>query len=164
MSIRTISFSVRCTCLCYRDVKDRGILKIHEPMPALSNDGPCSSPNVDIRLKTLQQGYESDSSACSAPPGVGMNSPRYRGPNKMVARSEVRLMTLTVNKTLQLFILATLFLNILHSLSFDVWPCTVESVLGDRPFCPAKVVSQDRSYKNHVLPLCPTFLPTQPGP
>ena len=75
---------------CFRDVRDRGILKIHEPMPALSNDSPCSSPNIDIRLKALQQGYESDSSACSAPPGVGMNSPRYHGPNKMAARPEVK--------------------------------------------------------------------------
>ena len=77
-------------CIIFsRDVRDRGILKIHEPMPALSNDSPCSSPNIDIRLKGLQQGYESDSSACSAPPGVGMNSPRYRGQNKMAARPEV---------------------------------------------------------------------------
>ena len=75
--------------VCSRDVQDRSILKIHESGPSLPSDSPSSSPSRDLRLKALQQGYESDSSACSAPPSVGFHSPRFRGPSKMAGKSEV---------------------------------------------------------------------------
>lgn len=65
--------------MCYRDVKDRTVLKIYDTEPARSDGSrsPSRSPKSmhSSRTSYMSSGHESDSSVRSAPPGL-TNLPR----------------------------------------------------------------------------------------